>query len=112
MQMTTEEGKVRLILDGELTVAGAAQFREMLIQAMASSDRVELDMGEVTALDLSCLQLICSAHRTAQVSGKELTLGKGQSEILKKARMDAGYIRHQGCRYNPTETCLWVGGVE
>ena len=110
--MTTTEEKVHVTLNGDLTVADATELKNLLLEALAARDFVEVDLTNVTGMDLSTLQLICSAHRTARTSGKELALTGTGKGVLLEARKVAGYIRHQGCMYNPTKSCLWVGGTE
>lgn len=113
MHIITEEGKVRVMLDGDLTVANAAVLKDLLLEALAAGgEHVEVDLEGVTGLDLSFLQMMCSASRTARNRGKELILTGTKGGVLLSARKAAGYIRHLGCSYNPTKSCIWVGGLE
>jgi anti-anti-sigma factor len=113
MQITTTEGKVKVMLEGNLTVANAADLRILLLEALAAEgNHIEVNLEGVTGLDLSFMQLMCSAARTARNSGKELSLAGTTSGVLLQARKAAGYIRQLGCNYNPTKSCIWVGGLE
>ena len=112
MQIKTDAGKVQVCLEGKLTIANAAEIRDLLVEALAGGDSITVDLTGVTDMDLSTLQLICSAHRTARSSAKDLFLTGTASGLLLKKRKEAGYIRHQGCMYNPTQSCLWVGEAE
>ena len=110
--MTTADDKVRVVLDGDLTVADAAELRNILLEALAASDHIEVDLRGVTGLDLSFLQMMCSAGRSARKLGKELFLTGTMGEVIMRARKEVGFIRNSGCNYNPTTSCLWVGGTE
>lgn len=112
MQMITQGEKVQVLLDGDLSVANAAEMKDILLAALSGTDLVEVDLAKVTHMDLASLQLICSAHRTAKTSGKDLILTGTSNGVLLQTRKSAGFIRHQGCIYNPTKSCLWVGGVK
>ena len=113
MPITTTGNKVQVALEGDLTVANAVELKNLLLEALAAEgDYIEVDLEEVTGLDLSFMQMMCSAARTAKNRGKELSLTGTKSGVLLQARKAAGYIRQLGCNYNPTKSCLWVGGTE
>lgn len=112
MKTIREDDRTRLCLDGELTVSRAAELKKMMIDALESSDTVEIDLDEVTGVDLSFLQLACSAHRTAITNGKEFFFSNGETEMLQQVREQAGFIFQRGCVHNPTKNCLWVGGMD
>ncbi len=99
-----------LTLDGELTIEHAGELKKMLIEAMDSAESVDIKLEEVTGVDLSCLQLLCSAHRTALKSRKQLTLSSEESDAFQQMVRDVGYARHDGCALNPGPGCLWCGG--
>ncbi len=65
--MTKNDAKTDnvLFLQGELTVDRMADFKNELQQSLNSTDSLEIDLDQVTKVDLACLQLFCSAHRTA-----------------------------------------------
>lgn len=107
-----KEDIVQLRLGGELTVANGAGLRERLLAAMEASDRVEIDLDQVTAVDLAGLQLLCSAHRTAVEQGKVVTLKDQSAPVLRQVRVSAGFVFHRSCRFNPDAACFWVGGIK
>ncbi len=112
MKMIRDDDRVRLCLKGELTVSHAAELKEMMLQALENSDKIEIDLGGVTLIDLSFLQLACAAHRTAIQSDKEFYFTHSSSKVVQQAREQAGFIFKRGCVHNPTKKCLWVGGME
>jgi len=40
--------------------------------------------------------------------GKAFSIGGNKSEGVVRSVGAAGYLRHVGCRYDVTKTCLWV----
>ena len=113
MPITTIGNKVQVVLDGDLTVANAVELRNLLLEALtAEGEYIEVSLEGVTGLDLSFMQMMCSAARTARNRNKELSLTGTKSGVLLQARKAAGYIRQLGCNYNPTKSCIWVGGTE
>jgi len=101
-----KQGKV-LRLEGELTVIRAAELKEMLRQSLAGPDSVEIDLDQVTAVDLACLQLFCSAHKTALRDDRKWRIKNMGSSVLQTAGMEAGFSYHTKCRFHPTVDCLW-----
>ena len=103
---------VTLSLKGALTIERAGELKEVLIDALNKEDCVVLNLEAVTQVDLSCLQLLCSAHRTSLELNKQFILEGGQPEPLQQAIRDAGFTRPAGCKKDPHKSCLWIGGLE
>lgn len=111
MEFKTEaSGRGILILDGELTIDQAAKIRELLIIAFESAKRVDICLRDVTAIDISCLQLLCSAHRTAVKAHLHVVLDDGNSEIFRQTVRNAGFFRSRDCQKDPYGNCFWTGG--
>lgn len=91
---------------GELTIARVAELKEELSKALENSDRLLVDLSEATEIDSACLQLLCSAHRTAVRQGKEMSL-RG-TEALAPILREAGFVRHIGCALDCNQSCIWA----
>jgi anti-anti-sigma factor len=105
---TKQTGETAVVrLQGECTVEHATHFYSALVNALGSADRVVLNFEGVTAVDVSCLQLICSAHRTVLGSEKHLSFDANQPEVFTKKVLEAGYYRTVGCHNDPLKECLW-----
>ncbi len=105
-QQSDSHGNVTL--DGDLTLAQAGELRMSLIKALIDADDVVLRFGSVTEVDLSSLQLLCSAHRSAVRLNKQLVFFGKWPEPFRKAVEDAGYGRVTGCRLDCGNSCLWI----
>jgi len=97
-------------LRGDLTIAHAADLKQLLHESLDRSQRIAVRLEDVTAVDLSCLQLLCSAHRTASTLDKRLTLEGARPSLFRQAMQQAGFMRQKGCSLNHNTTCLWCGG--
>ncbi len=97
-----------LKLDGNLTLAQAEELRMLLIKAVINVDQVTLEFGNVHEVDLSCLQLLCSAHRSAVRMNKRVAFAGRRPEAFNKVVRDAGYARSTGCHLDCFGSCLWV----
>jgi ABC-type transporter Mla MlaB component len=76
---------------GKLTFAKAEVLRGKMVKAL-ESERVEIYFGEVKEVDLSFLQLLCAALRTAAGGSRMITVARGAvpealSELVETAGM-------------------------
>ena len=78
---------------GVLTIESASELKKILLKSITKTGHVVLEIGNVTEMDLSCLQLFYSAHKRAKESGKNFRLKGGCPGVFKKAVEDAGYLR-------------------
>jgi ABC-type transporter Mla MlaB component len=99
-----------LTLAGSLTIENASAIRKKLITALMREDSLRVCIEADAAVDVSFLQLLCSAHRTASKLGKSFALGQAASGGFLAAVESAGYFRKRGCARDREETCLWTGG--
>ena len=102
---TKKDGTV--VVEGALTVSRIAEVRDELLKALKSSEKVILDLRAVTEIDLSALQLCCSAHKTATKTKKVFELMDSSTGVAKNTAGMNGYLRQQGCSMDQNETCLW-----
>ncbi len=101
------QAKRTLKISGGLTISQAGESREKLLAALTGTDELEVDLSALTEVDLSGLQLLCAAHRSAMQLGKRFRL-LGDNEVLAKVVADAGFQRHVGCDMDITNSCIWV----
>jgi anti-anti-sigma regulatory factor len=101
-----------LSLAGELLVADAGELKMTLMRVLDSGQRVAVDLAKITEVDLACLQLLCSAHRSSLARKQSLTLANPLPERFQRTLDDAGYSSHTGCAAQRGESCLWIEGGE
>jgi anti-anti-sigma regulatory factor len=99
-----------LFMEGDLTVTRAEELKNALLDALKRVQHVHFNLEKATAVDLSCLQLLCSAHRTAALMNKEFSQSGGNSEAFIKTVTSAGYPRSIGCTEIMAKGCLWIHG--
>jgi anti-anti-sigma factor len=105
----TEQSKDRKILtiSGELTIHNANELKNILVNSLKGTNHIVLNLENVTDVDLSCLQLLCSAYKAARKVNKLFSLESNCPEAFKKAVYNAGYLRHTGCGLNCNKKCIW-----
>ena len=97
-----------ITLEGELTLPYAEELRGVLIKALEDNNEVSIGMENVQDVDLSCLQLLCSAHRSAMRSQKKVMLSKDLPMMFTAAVEGAGFSRLKGCKYDKSSSCIWI----
>ncbi len=100
--------KKTLSINGELKIQDAAELQKVLIESLENTEHLDLNLENVTGIDMSCLQLLCSAHKTMSSSDRRLTLSSSYPEVVREAVNDSGYQQFKGCESDKDETCLWV----
>ena len=110
MRSTFEQSgdKGILTFDGELDLKHADEMRAAFIKALINADHVEMDFRNVTEADLSCLQLLCSAHRTSLKLNKRLNFVGSLPKHFIETATAAGYSRSSGCTKDCEQSCLWI----
>jgi anti-anti-sigma factor len=81
-----------LRLEGECTMESATELKEVLLQGLDKSDKVLVNLEKVTEVDTSCLQLLCSALRTAAGQGKQVSISPNLSAQCMRFARDVGYL--------------------
>lgn len=97
-----------LAVNSSITVEKASELKDILLKAVNAAEHVVVNLERVTEVDVSCLQILCSAHRTLTRLKKRITLGGIRPEVFLKAVECAGFDRHTGCVLDTTRSCLWV----
>lgn len=111
-QMKSDGGDcVVLKLEGDLTIQVAGELRDAVLRAQESAGHLALNLETVTGVDVSCLQVFCSAHRTLVKSGRQLSLVHPVPASFMQSVREAGYERERGCALDIHHTCLWSMGA-
>jgi len=103
------DGTETITLEGDLTVSSAEELRNLLIRSLSDSSRVGVNLEHVAEVDLTILQLLCSAHRTSAQMNKSIGFTGALPEALKNIAVRSGFARHAGCPRDINKNCIWVG---
>lgn len=96
----------RLTLRGDVTIQQAESLKEALLESISVSQRLELDMEKIERIDLSGLQLLCSAHRTLLSTGKDIQVIGAVPDVFRQTILEAGFI---GCTNKDDKSGIWTG---
>lgn len=92
---------------GDLTVRRIAELKAQLQEALKTAKSVSIEIAADAGCDLTLMQLLCSAHRSASRQGQDLVLSGEFSEQFKMVLSLAGFSRHIGCALDVCGSCLW-----
>ena len=100
------DNKKTLIINGELTIHNAAAVQGVLIRSLESQDDLTISLEAVSDVDLSFLQLLCSAYKTSKELNTHMTMAGNCPEVFKDTSRNAGYLQKSGCRFDCKKSCL------
>ncbi len=80
-------------LEGETNISCAAEFKNLLMEALASGKELQLDLQDATDLDVTALQLLWAAEREAKASGKSFVLAGALPETIAEIARESGLER-------------------
>lgn len=91
-----------IVAGGRLTFSHAGRLHRNLLDAFAGAGRVDLFLHDVEDADLSFLQLLCAAHRTAAAQGTAFTIGGLDADspllrLIRAAGAEGGVGCPEGC---------------
>jgi anti-anti-sigma regulatory factor len=89
MQETT--GAETVDLGGPRTIRNAEETRSLLLEALRGPSPIRLDCASVAEADLSFVQLLLSARKSAQATGKIATLAHSPRGAVLQAASRAGF---------------------
>jgi len=92
-------------LDGSQTVRTIETTRDRLRAELARSDAIAIQSGAVEDVDLSLIQLLLAAKRSADRAGKSLTLALPVGDKLRAALHNAGILAGPG---GTSDETLWL----
>lgn len=83
-----------LLIQGELTIFTAAEWKKQLLTFLTSSDELEINLADVTEIDTAGLQLLILVKREAASANKMLSFvmhSQAVLEILELANLTSTF---------------------
>lgn len=106
-----ENGDVVISSGNSLTIENAAEFSRLLREALEAAHLVTLEFEPDVAVDITGVQVLCSACKSAAQGGKEFTCRGPQPQAMTDIIFSSGAGRHAACKHNNNSTCIWFGGA-
>jgi anti-anti-sigma regulatory factor len=107
-----DTSEVTVAVSGALTIERSGEFRQILTNALAGAQRVVLDVGQLHDIDLTALQLICAACKTAAAADKTFIFAGPLPDCLMALKDGIGVCQNSPCSQNGNAPCIWFGGTK
>jgi anti-anti-sigma regulatory factor len=98
-----EQAAASVVLEGMLTIRTAEDIHTKLIDALARNTAVVIDCSAAESIDLSFIQLLLAARRSAETAGHTFALAAPASGVLAAALTQGGFL--------PSNDPFWTGGA-
>jgi len=82
-----------MVVKGSLCMENAASLRDSLRETLQQVDHVIFEADSLDNISFGCIQLLCSACRTASLRKKQFSIVSPQIELLRKRLVEAGYSK-------------------
>lgn len=105
-----ENGAMIITSGDRLTIDTAADFSRVVLEALDASHSTAIEFEPEVAIDLTGVQIICSACRSAAEAGKTFLFHGPQPHALADIISACGGERHAHCKHNNDSNCIWFGG--
>lgn len=99
-----------LSFDGSRTLANANDVRASLINALQASNLVVLECNGLQDVDLTFVQCLLAARRSAAEQGKSLSLAAPAAGSLREVLQRGGFLSTPDASASPDEA-FWTTGA-
>ena len=84
-----QDGRIRLSLQGDLTIRNASALKAAFQEGARRSISIVVELSEVTALDLSAIQLLYAIRGSVARTTVTATLSQSMLELIQRAGFGA-----------------------
>jgi ABC-type transporter Mla MlaB component len=95
-----------------LTIETIGDFAALLRQSLGEKDTVFIEFDKNVELDITALQVLCSACQTAAAAGKKVMCHGPLPDSLRQLAATAGSERHDHCKIDSTSCFRKLGGLK
>jgi ABC-type transporter Mla MlaB component len=96
-----------LCLDGDCGLRKSAELVAEIANKLATQDAVVVDATGITAADISTVQILVSAHKSALAAGKALHVHAPLDGALGEVLVKGGFVAANGVALTPGDA-PWV----
>lgn len=80
-----------LLFEGDIGIRTVEELTKAFQDSLELIQTCRLDLSNITGIDLAGIQLIYSAHKTAESQGKKLILAEKKMDVFFQAVKEAGF---------------------
>jgi anti-anti-sigma factor len=109
VNMENKDNTKILKAEGSLSIQDASELRECLLETFSSAETLLIDLSGVQSVDLACLQIFCSAHKTYSQAQKCIRIAGNLPEGVVRSLSSVTLVP-EACDREPHGPCLWATG--
>ena len=106
-----ENGEIIITSGSRLTIENAAEFSRITREALEASRNVSIEFEPDVDIDITGVQILCSACKSASESAATFSYHGLQPQALSDIIAMSGAERRAVCKHNNDTTCIWFGGA-
>lgn len=106
-----ENGEIIVTSGDRLTIETSAEFSRIVREALEASNKVAIEFDPSVEFDITGVQILCSACKSAAQNGKTFSYHGPQPQALADIISGCGAERHGVCKHNNNSNCFWFGGI-
>jgi len=106
-----ENGEIIISSGDRLTIENAAEFARIIREALGASHNVALEFEPGVEIDITGVQILCSACKSAATGGSTLSYMGLRPQGLADLIAVSGAGRNSACKHNNDSSCIWFGGI-
>lgn len=107
-----ENGEYVISSGDRLTIECAGDVARLIREGLEASQHVSVEFEPDVEIDITGIQILCSACKTAAANGRSFSYQGVRPKSLTDVIEACGAERHAVCKQNNNATCIWFGGVE
>lgn len=107
-----ENGETVITSGDRLTIENAADFSRIIREALAVSHLVAIQFEPSVEIDITAVQILCAACKSASDNGRIFTYQGSRPQALADIITRCGAERCAVCKQNNDSTCIWFGGAK
>lgn len=96
------------VLSGDLTLQRATEIKNGIVNVIEAKGEAVLRFDDVGEIDLSLIQILCSAHRTACEKGESIRFEGQWPQNFVSLLEETGLDEHAGCSLDGNVECAWI----
>ena len=107
-----ENGDIIVTSGDRLTIETSSEFSRIVREALDGAKHVEIEFEPAVEIDITGVQILCSACKTAAQNGRTFSYHGPQPQTLADIIASSGAERYAECKHNNKSTCIWFGGCK
>jgi anti-anti-sigma regulatory factor len=104
-----EKDATNMTISGSLTVEHASEVKTAFQGALnRNAKNITLTLGNVTKVDVTFFQLLCSTHRKVMEGGRSFVVEKFHQDQMTRTLRTLGFNRSKGCACDARRSCVFM----